>query len=68
MKRYFKHSAGYVFYCFDLSTKNVEKYSIFYGEAFKENTSFDLNCLSSMWFLINYIEISEIEFNSIFEL
>ena len=68
MKRYFKHFAGYVFYCFDLNTKKVEKYSIFHGEACKEPTSFDLECLSKMWFLSSYTEISEIEFNSIFEL
>ena len=68
MKRYFKHLAGYIFYCFDLNTKNVEKYSIFHGEACEEPTSFDLDCLSKDWFLDNYPEISEIEFNSIFEL
>jgi hypothetical protein len=68
MKRYFKHFNGYIFYCFDLNTKNVEKYLIFHGEACKEPTSFDLSCLSKNWSLNDYPEISEIEFNSIFEL
>lgn len=68
MKRYFKHYLSKVFYSFDFDKNIVEKFSLFHGYAKKENTVFNLDCLSMPWFIDHYTEISEIEFNSIFEL
>lgn len=66
MRRYFKF--GYIYYCFDLNTGSVERYVIFNSGIKKTSTSFSLKTLSENWFLNNYLEISKIEFNSIFEL
>ena len=68
MKRYFKYPCGNTFYSFNLSNGEVLKYNTFLGYAKQDPTVFKLNCLYQNWFITSYIEISEVEFNSIFEL
>lgn len=68
MRRYFKSLVGNIFYCFDLNTGNIERYIIYNCDIIKSSTLLDLQVLSKNWFLNYCREISEIEFNSIFEL
>ena len=68
MKRYFKHSSGKVFYSFNLSNGEVLRYVTYSGYAEQRPTVFQLICLYQNWFITSYIEISEVEFNSIFEI
>lgn len=67
MIRYFKHNRNCIFYSFDFSKHVVKKYSYFYSLV-EEPTVFGFEVLTKPWFISGYIEISEIEFNSIFEL
>ena len=68
MKRYFKFKFGYIYYCFDLKIGIIERYIIHNCNIIKSDTLLSLKVLSENWFLNHYQEISEIEFNSIFEL
>lgn len=68
MKRYFKQQCGSIFYSFNLSNGEVLKYDTYSGYAEQRPTVFQLKCLYQNWFITSYIEISEVEFNYIFEL
>ena len=68
MKKYFKYKLGYIYYCFDLNTGNIERYIIHNYDVIKSSILFNSDFFSKNWFLNYCREISEIEFNSIFEL
>ena len=66
MIKYFK--CNHIYYKFDLSSGAVERWVFYKSTPVRTDTRFTISSLNSSLLRANYQEISEIEFNSIFEL